>query len=43
MELYNLLIPGVNEIFLQFNKCIEYIFHTAMPGNREYKEHQEKQ
>lgn len=41
MELYNLLIPGVNEFFIQFNKWIEYIVHTAMPENREYKQHQE--
>lgn len=35
MELYNFLIPGVNEVFLQFNKWIEYIVHIAMPENRE--------
>lgn len=36
MELYNLLIPGVNELFLQFNKWIEEdIVHIEIPDNQD--------
>lgn len=38
MELYNLLILGVNELFLQFNKWIEQDFvHIAIPHSKDIR------